>query len=101
VATFFAQLVFDSAVLFIFSIPLILVALRRGRHAQARNFLIAGAIVALVSTTISVSSERLVELCFKAGNPGCQDFGSAGFRMLLMGGYIVVALIEASLIARD
>jgi hypothetical protein len=101
VATFFAQLVFDSAVLFAFSIPLILVARHHGRSALARSFLIAGAIVALLSTTVLVSSEQLVEMCFNAGNPGCQDFGSAGFRILLMGGYIVVALIEASLIARN
>ncbi len=100
-ATFFAQLVFDSAVLFAFSIPLILVARHHKRNALARNFLIAGTIVAVLSTIILVSSERLVEMCFNAQNEGCQDIGSTAFRILLMGGYIVVALIEASLIARD
>lgn len=100
-ATFFVQLVFDSAVLFVFSIPLIVVARHHGRNALARNFLIAGTIVAVVSTIIVVSSDRLVEMCLNAENEGCQDIGSTAFRMLLMGGYIVVALIEASLIARD
>ncbi len=99
--TFVGQLIFDSAVLLVFAIPLIVIAWRRERIAHARNFLIAGFIVAILSATIAFTSQQLVERCFTAGNRGCQDYGSSGFRMLLMGGYIVVALIEASLVARD
>jgi len=101
VATFLAQTLFDALVLFAFSIPLILVARRHGRQRQLRSFLIAGAVVVVTSTLIEVSSERLVGRCLEAGNRSCNDFGSAGFRLLLMGGYVVVALIEAHLIAQD
>jgi hypothetical protein len=101
VGTFLAQIVLDGLVLFVFSIPLILVARRHGRQRQLRSFLIAGAVVVVTSTLIEVSSERLVERCLEAGNKSCNDFGSAGFRLLLMGGYVVVALIEAYLIAQD
>lgn len=96
-----AQLVLDASILLVFSTPLILVARRSGRSAQIRVYLIAGAIVVVISSMISVSSDLLVEQCFAAGNMSCNDYGSAGFRMLLMGGYSAFALIEAYLIARD
>jgi len=99
--SFLAQLGFDAAVLFLFSIPLILVARRNGRNADIRKYLIAGAIVAVFSSVIAFSSEQLVEQCYAAGNMSCNDFGSAGFRFLLMAGYAAFALIEAYLIARD
>jgi hypothetical protein len=101
VTGFVAQLAFDSFLLFVFSIPLILVAQRHGRSADIRKYLIAGAIVVVFSSIIAFSSEQLVERCFAAGNISCNDFGSAGFRFLLMGGYAAFALIEAYLIAQD
>lgn len=99
--TFIFSLLRDGAVLLLFSIPLILIARRRNRMAQARGFLIGGAIIAVLSATITVTSIQLVQRCFDAGNSGCQDFGSTGFRMLLMGGYIIVVLVEASLVAGE
>lgn len=101
VAAFLTQLAVDSALLFAFSIPLILVARRRGRNKQARNFLIAAAIIALSTTIILTTSDRLVEMCHDAGSSRCEDIGSTAFRMILIGGYIIVALIEAYLITRD
>ena len=98
---FLGQLVIDSAVLLVFSVPLIIVARRHGRTADIRKYLIAGAIVAVFSSIIAFSSEQLVERCLAAGNMSCNDFGSAGFRVLLMGGYAAFALIEAYLIAQD
>lgn len=98
---FLAQLAIDSAVLFVFTIPLIIVALRNDQKAHIRRFLIAGAIVVVFASLISVSSEQMVEKCFAAGNMSCNDFGSAGFRVLLMGGYAAFALIEAYLVASD
>ncbi len=99
--TFIKQFVIDSAVLFVFSAPLIFIARRRGREALARRFLIAAAVVAGLSAAIAASSEVLVERCFEAGNTGCVDFGSSGFRMLLIGGYIIVVITEAYLVAHD
>jgi hypothetical protein len=101
VTGFVAQLAFDSFLLFVFSVPLILVAQRHGRSADIRKYLITGAIVVVFSSIIAFSSEQLVERCFAAGNISCNDFGSAGFRFLLMGGYAAFALIEAYLIAQD
>jgi hypothetical protein len=98
---FLAQLAFDSFLLFVFSIPLILVARRHGRTADIRKYLIAGAIVVAFASIIAFSSEQLVERCFAAGNMSCNDFGSAGLRFLLIGGYAAFALIEAYLIAQD
>lgn len=98
---FLGQLVIASAVLLVFSAPLIIAARRHGRTADIRKYLIAGAIVAVISSIIAFSSERLVEQCLAAGNMSCNDFGSAGFRFLLMGGYAAFALIEAYLIAQD
>ena len=99
--SFLGQLAFDAAVLFVFSIPLILVARRSGRNEHIRKYLIAGGIVVVFSSIIAFSSDQLVERCSAAGNMSCNDFGSAGFRILLMGGYAAFALIEAYLIARD
>ena len=98
---FITQLVLDLALLLVFSVPLVLIAFRRGRRDLARKFLIAGAVVAAVTALIGASSEQLVKQCFDAGNTGCEDFGSSGFRMLLMGGYILVALAEAYLVYQD
>lgn len=100
-ASFIAQLAFDAAILFVFSIPLIFVARRSGRNAQIRKYLIAGGIVVVFSSIISLTSEQLVESCVAAGNMSCNDYGSAGFRFLLMGGYVAFVLIEAYLIATD
>ena len=98
---FLAQLAIDSAVLFAFTLPLIIVARRNDQKAHIRRFLIAGAIVVVIASLISASSEQMVERCFAAGNMSCNDFGSAGLRFLLMGGYVAFALIEAYLIACD
>ncbi len=100
-AHFVGQLLRDAAVLLVFSIPLIIISRRHERTSHLRGFLIGGTIIAVGSTIITVTSERLVQMCFDAGNPGCQDFGSTGFRMLLMGGYIIVALAETYLIASE
>lgn len=91
----------DAVVLLAFSIPLIIVSRRHQRTSLLRGFLIGGVIVAVALTIITVTSERLVQMCFDAGNPGCQDIGSTGFRLLLQGGYIIVALAEAYLISRE
>lgn len=99
--TFLFSLVRDAAVLLVFSIPLILIARRRNRMRQARGFLIGGAVIAVLASTITITSIQLVERCFDAGSSGCQDYGSAGFRLLLMGGYIVIVLVEAGLVAGD
>ena len=72
-----------------------------GRIPLIQKFAIAAAIVAAVAASISLSSDILVQQCFDAGNTGCIDFGSAGFRMLLLGGYIVAALGEAYLVAQE
>lgn len=98
---FLLQLLRDVAVLLAFSIPLIIVSLRRGRTSHLRGFLIGGSIVAMAVTIIAVSSEWLVQMCFDAGNPGCQDIGSTGFRLVLQGAYIIMALGETYLIAQE
>lgn len=87
--------------LLLFSIPVVLAARNRGRKVLARNFLIAAVIIAPIAASIDVSSERLVRQCFDAGNLGCEDFGSAGFRALLIGGYILTALGETYLLWRE
>ena len=99
--SFIGQLLIDSAVLFVVSLPLIVVSRRHGRNDLIRKFLIVGVIVVVFSSIIAFSSQQLVERCFAAGNKSCNDFGSAGFRFLLMGGYAAFALIEAYLIAQD
>lgn len=100
-AAFFIQLIVDAALLFVFSIPLILVARRRGRNRQARNFLIAAAIIALSTTIILITSDRLVQECHDAGSSRCEDIGSTAFRGILIGGYIIAVLVEAYLLSRD
>ena len=99
--SFIAQFLSDLLLLSVFSIPLVLVARHVGRRSLIRTFAIAAAIVAAVAASIAASSDMLVQQCFDAGNTGCADFGSAGFRMLLLGGYIVAALGEAYLVSQD
>lgn len=99
--TLIKQLLIDGVVLFVFSIPLIFIARRSGRADLVRKFLRAGAIVAGVTAGLASSSEHLVNRCFEAGNHDCVDIGAAGIRLLLIGGYIVIALAEAYLIAND
>lgn len=101
VTSFVSQFLADLLLLSVFSIPLVLVARHVGRKRLIRNFALAAAIVAAVAASIATSSEILVQQCFDAGNTGCVDFGSAGFRMLLLGGYIIAALGEAYLVAQD
>ena len=100
-AAFLTQLIVDAALLFAFSIPLIWVARRRGRNKQARNFLIAAAIIALSTAIILTTSDRLVQQCHDAGSSRCEDIGSTAFRGILMGGYIIAAIVEAYLLSRD
>ena len=101
VVSFIKHFVVDCAVLFVFAAPLLFIARRRGRDELVRKFLIAGAVVAALTALIGASSDELVRKGFAAGNTGCVDFGSSGFRMLLMGGYILVALGEAYLVYQD
>ena len=99
--SFITQFFADLLLLSVFSIPLVLVARHVGRRSLIRTFAIAAAIVASVTASIAASSDRLVQQCFDAGNTGCMDIGSAGFRMLLIGGYILAALGEAYFVAQD
>jgi len=99
--TFLTQLIVDAALLFVFTVPLLLVARRRERSKQARKFLIAGGIIALSTSIILTTSDRWVEMCHEAGSSRCEDIGSTAFRGILIGGYMIVALVEAYLIARD
>ena len=101
---FIRQYLADLGLLLLFSIPVLVIAWRHGRKKLFRNFLIAAATVAVLSAIIGASSAHLVEQCGGAGAVGaerCVDLGSAGIRVLLLGGYILTALAEAYLLSQD
>lgn len=82
-------------------IPLAVIGRRRRRAKTVRRYLIGAAVAGFICALIVASSERLVNQCEAAGNPGCFDVGSAGLQLLFIGGYGFAVLLAAFLIYRD
>ena len=71
-------------------------AVRRGKTAIVRNFLAGAGLVSVLVAATLVGSTRITEQCRAAGNPiyDCLDPGAEGLIVLLVGGYVVAALIR-------
>jgi len=101
VSTFVTSSLVVTGVLAILGGPLFLIAWRRGRRTTIRNFVISGAVIALICGVLAWSSERLVRQCQEAGSPSCFDAGGDGLRFLFVGFYAVSAWINAYFIWHD
>lgn len=99
--TFLSALGLFTVLVGTLSIPLVVVARRRGRTETIRKFLLAGAAVAVAGATVSATSERLVRQCEEAGNPTCVDFGAMGIQFVLVAGYGIAVVIATLSIHRS
>lgn len=100
-ATFLFALLLYIALLLVCSTPVLVLAWRRSQARTVRRFLVAVVSVGLIAAGGTATSERLVNQCREAGNSICLDQGFAGLQILLVGGYIVVALVTAYLLHLD
>jgi hypothetical protein len=92
------QFLIVAGVMLALGAPVFIVSWRRGLRDTIRNFLIGGAVVALLCGVLAGVSDRQVAQCEAAGNPDCIDAGATGLQLVLIGSYVTVAWITASLI---
>lgn len=90
-----------GGILLIVSIPIVVVARRKGRAALVRRFGIAAAVVGLVCAVLAWTSRVLVDQCVEAGNTSCVDYGGRGFQVTLVTVYAAAAIWTAISLARD
>jgi len=93
--TFATTLVVVLAVLAILGLPLWLVAWQSGRRDTIRNFIVAGAGVAMLAAFLEADSAHKVSQCFEAGNPSCVDSGALGMILVMTALYVVAAWMAA------
>ena len=90
-----------TAIMLIFSGPVLFVARQRELPKMARRFLIAAGVCGLICGVLSAGSERLVNQCEAAGNLSCVDSGSSGFQLMIVAGYLGTSLVRSYLVAHD
>jgi len=101
VVTFFAVFFFSTGAMLILGAPVLMVGRRTGRTETAHRFLIAAGAIGLFNAALATGSERLVGQCRNAGNLGCVDYGSAGFQLLFVVGYIITSWVTAFIVSHD
>ncbi len=98
---FLAAFFFFTGLMLVFSLPMFVVAWRKGRTKTVHRFLIAAGITGLSSAAVSASSDRLVRQCENAGGLDCLDYGSTGLHLLFVVGYIVTSWVKAIIIIQE
>ncbi len=101
VPSFLSHFALFVVVVIVLGVPVWLVAWRHERPATIRRFGLAGLAVAGFAAANEVLSDRLVTQCEAAGNTACVDVGGAGIRLMVLGGFIVVAWWRAYAIFSD
>ncbi len=100
-AMFFAAFFFFTGLMLAFSIPLFVVARRKGRPKTTRRFLIAAGVIGLITALVSAGSEILTSRCEAVGNFSCLDFGSTGLQVIFIAGYVISSWIAAVIINQE
>ncbi len=100
-AAFLTGLAVYGGLLLLASAPLLFMTRRLGRPKISRGFLMTAAVVAVLSAATAAGSAKLVAQCEAVGNSNCIDSGGAGFQLLLVGGYAVIALTTAVILYRE
>lgn len=93
--TFLRAALLYSGILLALTLPIAILAPRRGRPEMVRRFLIVAAIVVVVASSLEVTGEQLVAQCEEAGNTQCVDYGGLGMLLLFVVPYGVVAVVKA------
>ena len=99
--TFLTAFVRYAGGLLLVSVPVMVIARRRGLVKTTRRFAVAAGLIGLICATVSVSSEELVDSCIAAGNKNCFDFGADGLQLMLVVGFVGTALVRAFQIYND
>ena len=94
-STFVASFLLTTGIMLLFSIPVLVLAWRMGRRKTMRRFLIALVAIATFNAALAANSEILVDMCEAVNGRPCIDFGTAGTQLLLVIGYVIVALVRA------
>ena len=98
---FLVEFVVFAAVLATAALPLGWVGRRAGRSSLQGRWFKRAIIVALVAAVLSWSSRDLTGKCEAASNRACFDIGGTGVIVLLVGGFVLWALISAWLLYHD
>ena len=91
---FLGELLIFASLFAAASAPVAIAAWRKGHHTTLRKFTWGASGLAVVCAVISTTSQSLQARCMAAGNPTCNDYGSAGMVVLIVGVYVAVALIK-------
>ena len=100
VAEFLGSFALSTALMLLAALPLILLT-RRRQPEKGRRFVLGAFVAGFLCGVITATSDEFVARCRAAGNPQCVDYGSSGMFWMIVGGYAVVALLNAYLVWRD
>jgi len=99
--TFLLATLLYGGIFLLLTLPIAILAPRKGYSETPRRFLIAAVILTFLSASIVTTREQLVSQCEAVGNTACWDYGGTGLLLLLVGPYAVVALARAFYIYWD
>ncbi len=99
--TFLLGTILYGGVFLAFTLPVAILAPRKGYTETPRRFLIAAGVLTVLSASIVTTREQLISQCEAAGNTACWDYGGTGLLMLLVLPYATVALARAFYIYRE
>ena len=98
---FVIEFVVFFAILMLSTFPLRRVARIVKRGYNHKKWIRAAAVVSLAAAGLGWSSRDLQQGCLAERNEGCIDVGGAGTQFLLVGGFVIFALISAYMVYND
>lgn len=99
--TFLLATLLYGGIFLAFTLPVAILAPRKGHLETPRRFLTAAGILTLVAALIVTTREQLIAQCEAVGNTACWDYGGTGFLLLLVVPYGVTALVRTFYLYRD
>ena len=92
---FLRALLLYGGILLAFTLPIAVLAPKKGQPETVRRFLVVAGILTLMAASVEAGSDLLVSKCEAVGNTACYDYGGLGRLLLFVIPYGVVAGVKA------